>query len=552
MLTVKTDWPHARAAVISLLLIFFARGLFYCLVMPLWEGFDEPYQFAAVQHVALTGHMPSPTTPTSREVAASLYLSPAPWMLRLHDLPKPVITYEQYWKLAQQEREKLRGGLLSLPNDWTREASDPPIANYEGQQAPLYYFIAAPILRATSGLTLPGQVFVLRLFSLLLACATLPLGYALAERALRDKRLALLATVLVVAMPEFLIDICRVSNEPLALLLCTALLLVAVRFIDSGQPVYYIPGIALLTGLALLTKAYFLAFLPALVFLLWLRLRPPREAIRLVTTIGVAAAIVALVAGPWYWHIHKVSGSWSGQGDDAAVGKLSRMALLSQVAHVNWRSGFASILFSHVWFGGWSFLRFPTWIYLCVLLPAAAAVTGVCIYAWKWLKSGRPADSVVAIAALYVCFWLGLCYHVLVTYVHSGVSASTGWYLYCLVFGEAVLLIVGARQLFGQRALRWLLPIGTALLLAIDLYGLHAFMLPYYAGITEHVGERVPPLSIGAFSASSIFGKLATLGPAWFNPGLLILSWAAYLLAAICLVLLAMYLGRRLETREQL
>jgi 4-amino-4-deoxy-L-arabinose transferase-like glycosyltransferase len=547
MAAVRLHSPHPRAVVVWLMLLFLLRGLFYCLVLPPWEGFDEPYQFAAIQHVAATGRMPTPATPVSREVAESLYLTPAAWMLRLHQLPKPVFTQEDFWKLSAEERARLRGELLSLPQSWAAEPSNPVIENYEGQQAPLYYFGAAPVLRAASHLSLPGQVFALRLFGLLLACAALPLGYWFARRVLGDAHLALLATALVVAMPELFINICRVSNEPLALLLCTALLLLAVAFVASSRPLLYVSAIALVLGLALLTKAYFLSFVPALILLLWLGVRPTRGTLRLVSSLAISILILAAVAGPWYWHVHRASGSWSGQTDDAASGQMSRLALLAQAVHVNWRSGFASILFSHIWFGGWSFLRFPSWLYLCVLLPVVIAVLGVCIYVWKWMRSGGSPDVVIAVTAFYVCFWIGLCYHVLVTYVHLGVSASTGWYLYSLVFGEVVLIAVGLKQLFGVRALPCWLAGGITLFTIIDLIGVHGFMLPYYTGLTAHVGERVPLLPLSAFSVSEIFSRLATLGPAWVSSGILKLVWGAYLLATLGLVGLAWRLSREVR-----
>jgi hypothetical protein len=544
MLAVKSSSLHPRLVVAVLVLFFLLRGLFYCLALPLWEGFDEPYQFAAVQYVTHNGHMPAPTTPVSREIAESLYLTPAPWMLRLHHLPKPVLTHEEYWKLPAEDRGRLRSELLALPQSWAGVASEPVIENYESQQAPLYYFVAVPVLRAVSKQTLPGQVFALRLFGLLLACAAVPLGYLLARRVFDNDRLALLVTALVVAMPELFIDICRVSNEPLAFLLGTALLLLAVSFVQSGKPSVYMPAIGLTLGLALLTKAYFLALVPAVVFVLWMRLRGSRGRTGLAWRLVITVAILVAVAGPWYGHVHRVSGSWSGQTDDAAIHGLSRMALLAQAVNVNWRSGVGSILLSHVWFGGWSFLRFPAWIYLCVLLPVAAAVLGICIYCWKWLRSGMPPDSAVAVAAFYVCFWIGLCYHVLVTYVHLGVSASTGWYLYCLVFAEGVLLAQGWAQLLGLNFLRGLLAAGVTLLAILDLYGVHAYMLPYYTGLTAHMGDRVPALKLTEFSISEIFSRLATLGPAWVAPGTLKLAWGGYLLATVLLIWLAWHVSR--------
>jgi len=538
------DW-----VVLLLWLLFVLHGLFYCLAMPLWEGFDEPYQFAAVQYVARTGHMPTPATPLSRQVAASLYLSPAPWMLRVHALPQPVLSYEQYWSLSPDERASLRAQLLSLPTSWDNEPSNPPIENYEGQQAPLYYFLAAPVFRAFASFTLPGQVIALRLFGLLLASISLPIGYRFAERALGNRILALLILAVVVAMPELFINLCRVSNEPLALLICTLLLLVSVQFVQSERrPLAYSAALGLLLAVALLTKAYFLTFLPAVIFLLWMKLRG--SATRLFASLAVVLAIAAAGAGPWYWHVHRISGSWSGQTDDAALRHTSRLALLGQVAHVNWKSGLASILFSHIWFGGWSFLRLSSSTYLLLLVPAAVAAVGIVLCALKWLRSGCHPDAMIAIAFLYVCFWAGLCYHVLVTYVHLGVSASTGWYLYCLVFGEVVLLAQGFLQILGRPALRWVLPSLVMVFSLIDIYGMHSLMLPYYTGRIVHVGDVVRPLQITAFSVSDTFSRLASLGPGWLARGALVATWMAYLLAILMTGAVAWVLGRGVNSRK--
>jgi hypothetical protein len=517
--------------------------------MPFWEGFDEPYQFAAVQHVALTGHMPSPKTPLSRQVAGSLYLAPAPWMLRVHALPRPVLSYEQYWSLSPEDRAGLRSRLLSLPKSWDSEPSNPPIENYEGQQAPLYYFLAAPAYKTFSNLSLPGQVLGLRLYGLLLASLTLPLGYWFLERALGNRALAGLTLAIVVAMPELFINICRVSNEPLALLICTLLLLVSVQFVQSERPLLSSLAVGVLLGVALLTKAYFLSFLPAAILLLWMKFRG--RVAQMLSNLVLVCAAVAVVAGPWYWHVHRVSGSWSGQTDDAALRHMSRLALLTQVVHVNWKSGLASILFSHIWFGGWSFLRLSSWAYLLLLLPVAVAAVGMMLYVVNWLRSGCRPDVMIAVGFFYVCFWAGLCYHILVTYVHLGVSASTGWYLYCLVFGEAALLLQGLLQILGYSRLRWVPPAIVILLSAVDLYGMNLLMLPYYSGQIAHMGEVVYPLPITAFSVLNMFGRLAALWPQWVTAGVLETAWVAYGLATITTMAVAWWLSRELIVRKR-
>lgn len=161
---------------------------------------------------------------------------------------------------------------------------------------------------------------------------------------------------------------------------------------------------------------------------------------------SVALAIIIAVAGRWYWHVRVVTGSWSGQGDDAALHKISIAQKLAAVAHVDWRSGAISVLLSHIWFGGWSFLRFPPKFYVILSLPIALAVIGVAVRWNRSRTSSLPETNlrqITILAIAYLCFWIGVGYHVLVTFMNQGVSASTGWYLYCLVAAEVVLLIWG-------------------------------------------------------------------------------------------------------------
>ena len=529
----RTWWQQPQFAIALLWLGFLLRGTFYCLSLPVWEGFDEPYQFAAIQHVATTGTMATPSTPVSRQVGSSLYLLPAPWMIRQHQLPAPVLSEEQYWQLSPEERQRMRSELLALPARWAAEPSSPAIENYEGQQAPLYYFLAAPLLRSFAGASLPTQALLLRLFGLLLASAAIPIGYQVALRALRKTTLAILAVALAVALPELLVNVCRVSNEPPALLLSTSLLLLSVTFVQSEHPERCLPAVAAALGVALLTKAYFLTFVPAVGLVILLKLRNCERRARLLVSAAASVALLMLIAAPWYWHVRSMSGSWSGQTDDSALGHMSRVALLGQIFHVSWKSGFASIVLSHVWFGGWSFLRLPNWIYACVFLLAVVAVTGMVLYLLRWWKAGAHADAGVAIAAFYICFWLGLGYHVLVTYVHLGVSASTGWYLYCLVFGEAVLVVAGFAQIEGSLRLRWVLPTIITGFALIDLYGMHSLMLPYYSGLVAHTGDRVRSLSLFRFAPGEIFARLSSVAAIWLSAGLLEFSWVLYVAATL-------------------
>ena len=50
----------------------------YCLLLPLWEGFDEPFHYGYVQTLSAKGELPVlGKTRLSREVLQSLHLAPA-------------------------------------------------------------------------------------------------------------------------------------------------------------------------------------------------------------------------------------------------------------------------------------------------------------------------------------------------------------------------------------------------------------------------------------------------------------------------------------------
>ena len=93
---------RANKLLIVLWLCFVVRGCFYCALLPLWEGYDEPSHFAFIQYVIGHRALPVVTTPVSREVQASLNLLPLSWQQRLHVLPPPIYTEDSYWQLRER------------------------------------------------------------------------------------------------------------------------------------------------------------------------------------------------------------------------------------------------------------------------------------------------------------------------------------------------------------------------------------------------------------------------------------------------------------------
>ena len=104
-------------------LAFVVRGFWYCALLPPWEGYDEPFHFAALQNLAAGNGMPHAGDPVSLEVQKSLHLLPLPWQLHFHEIPRPLTPHEDFWELPPNQREQRIQAVRALaPEDALRPA----------------------------------------------------------------------------------------------------------------------------------------------------------------------------------------------------------------------------------------------------------------------------------------------------------------------------------------------------------------------------------------------------------------------------------------------
>jgi hypothetical protein len=156
---------------------FIARGIFYSSLFPIWEGYDEPFHFAFIQYLVTRKTLPLPTTPVSKEVQAPLHLLPLPGTLRRHGYPAPMITYDEFWRRDDRQRQQLQQAFRNIPKEWTKEPATEPVRNYEAQQPPLYYALLSVPLCGTGFLDLASRVLLLRVLSVVVASVAIPFGY---------------------------------------------------------------------------------------------------------------------------------------------------------------------------------------------------------------------------------------------------------------------------------------------------------------------------------------------------------------------------------------
>lgn len=437
---------------------FLARLLFYSAMMPLWEGYDEWAHFAVVRQVAYGGRLlGARDAPVPRDVEESLRFAPVPWEMR--SLGAPSVIRDEYWQLPLGERARRESALRNMPVEWNRDDGTGAQKAYEALQPPLYYWLMAPALWVFR--TGPfGQVFALRVLSSLVASFVVPLVFLIGLEVWGERRAAMGSAAVVALMPGLAIDVARVSNDCLAVVLFTLFTWTMLRNSRATGGVL---------GLGLLTKAYFLTAVPALMIAWWSawgkRLRLP-------------LLVAALVSGWWYVRNLRTTGTLAGLSESVMLRGMGAGEMARRAAAIHWVKAVDSILLSHLYFGGWSSLTVRSWMYHLFYVAIALAVVG--------LARAVRQPAVRCLMILYLCFWLGQLYNVVLLAISKGLEGSMGWYMYAVVGAEVVLCVTGLRGLVPERTKRWVPAVGAALFALFDLYTVHAVAIPYYTGMIRH------------------------------------------------------------------
>jgi hypothetical protein len=434
--------------------LFLAYGVcnavLYAGLLPLWDGFDEPFHYSYVEQLSRRGELPVQGRATlSQEVWDSLALAPGSYLVKRNI--GQVIAFDEYFSRTAAERAELRARLNALDPRTGAARSDMP--NYEAHQPPLAYAVLAIFDRLWSGAPLLVRVLRLRLFcGILSAIAMGLLTLRIAARLGLSERWGEVAAFLVLSSQMFYASTAHVANDWLAIPLAAALILAALT-----------PGAALTFGVilaaGLLTKAYFLAVLPFAAYEIYRSRRP-------------IALLPLLAAVPWYARnvslYHDLSGMQETAGRGIPIG-----AILHALPHFPWLRSLGATLTHALWSGNNSDTTFNalTVDVMLVLLAVAAVL---------WLRQRRPMDTTLIAAA--ASFAAGLLYSTLLSYtVTGGVQISPSpWYMQPL-FAPILCLCVAGMARSGRAGIA--LRIATVSLWAYVICATWlAKLVPLYAG----------------------------------------------------------------------
>jgi hypothetical protein len=516
-------------------LCFLARALFYCAALPIWEGYDEWSHFAVVERMAFRGEaLVSRTAPIGRDIAESLELAPVAWECRT--LASPSLTQDDFWRLPAEERARREAQFRAIPTSAARQDSGGPLRAYEGLQGPLYGWIMMPVLLVASHAHLSTQVLLVRLFGVLLVSLIIPLTYRIARSVLGEGA-ALGCAAIVAVMPEFLIDTARAGNDGVAAVLFTAVIWVSLEVLRHGLTYGRALALGAALGFGLLTKAYVLTALPPVAILLLWKERHRR---------ALVVPLVALaIAGWWYIRNQLTTGAVTGMWESALRSNAGIGEQAHEIGRIPWGVAIDSILFSHLYHGGWSGLTVRSWMYHFLYLMIAVAAVGLMVRVRR--RGLVDATPWLLLLAFFGFFWAGQLYHVIPMFMVWGIPSSLGCYLYAVVAAEVVLCVVGLRALVKPAA-----AIGVALFGLLDLYTIHMVAIPYYTGLIAHR----PNGAVAAFHPSGealgqVLPRLVMFKSPLLTQGLLAVLWIAYAGGTVLLVVLSFWIARNPREREK-
>lgn len=515
-----------RWLVVCVWTCFLVRGWFYASMFPLWEGYDEFAHFGVIRAMVVQGLVLPPRDQRGpRDVQESLKLAPVPWEVRTWSVFQGSLTHEEYWKLTAGERRQRQAKLQSMPASWRLMNSDNGVSAYEALQPPLYYWLMTPVLRAVANSGLPGQVILLRWISVAIASLAIPLTFAIARRAIQHERAAFGCAAVVALMPGLAIDVARVSNESVSILLFSLLAWMGLKILAGERDTRNTVLLGLFLGLGLLTKAYFLTAVPAVLLLLvYAYGRKYRPAL-------IPIALAFAIAGWWYVRNLVTTGTLSGLAEPIILRTLGTPAMIRTIPAIPWLRGVDVILQSHLYFCGWSSLAVRSWTYHLFYAIVIVAALGVL------MKIKRPA--ILWLLALYGTFWIGQLYNVWLQFLTKGLAGSMGWYIYALVATEVVLCVAA----FG-RLRTWVTAAGAILFGLLDLYGMHWLAIPYYTGMIGHKPNgALSALHMSDFRIvgfQGAFERLAVNKCALISSRALMVFWLLYLVGTVFAMVLAL------------
>jgi hypothetical protein len=459
---VGQPWSRLPRSLWLAWLLCISHGLLFVITTPLWEGWDEAFHYSYIQILAEDESFPVyGQSIVSREIARSFDYAPLSYASNLN-VGQNHTKFADYWNLPIAERLRRQQELRAIPVAEAKMLPDPlnRYRSYEAHHGPLYYLLSVSAYRAFSSSNVPARATALRLFSLLLGSITIFLAFAITRYVSREPRHLIVVPLLLALLPLLYPTIGRISNDSLGVTLFSALVWSVLRYFARSCKVRdaFLIGAILASGL--LTKAYFLAAIPAMIMIFAAAFWAGRERSRLALHCCLIGGLVVLIAGWWFARNYSLYGNISGMQELTANASLSLIDRLGAIREVPWYTSIKGMLRQHIWVGNTSALSLPRGMYQLgygiILLSIGGALAGALAAIKRhgsMLLTEVRTQRIFIVVAFYSFFAAGVLYHMLVNYLLIKMPGGTGgWYLYAAIVPEILLLLFGIEWLAGKYA----------------------------------------------------------------------------------------------------
>jgi hypothetical protein len=516
------------------LLALFFTGLAYLAALPPFEGFDEPAHYSSIRQIAATGAIPLyGASRLDRSVVD--YQGPVAYGSGLPPFDQGLV-YPKFFADPERVESYLK---IYRHSAWNAPYGASEELNWQAQHPPLYYLLMAPLLKAVGGLSFVGQIFVLRLFSFLLALAGVAFGiFAIKRRDPgSDTSVPLLGFVLYpVVLPMFFPEFTRIGNDSLCILWVGMLTyFLSLWLSDPGSRIVPSLAMGITLGAGLLTKAFFLPISAALAVFLLMGLRyDDRNAearsrrMRGLVLIFVPAVLIG--AG---WYVRNMMAYGDVVGGASSIQLGNRGGLIANLAeHFSAYAllrGVGAMLVTYLWGGTWSLAHLPAWLYGPLLATLAWIAASFVLEGRR-----RPAADPLWLPVWMLAFFGGgLLWNAIITMAITGSGNTPGWYLHILMPLAAIALGAGAHRLLRHGR-------GRALFIALLFYSAFFQLIAFWAQLALYTGCAAKAddksyvfsgKSLCVGDVSLLIDRLAVIG--W--PGLMAAGWGGALICVLWL-----------------
>jgi 4-amino-4-deoxy-L-arabinose transferase-like glycosyltransferase len=491
-----------RRLLTLLLAIQLIRAVLYAVLLPLWQNPDELVHFEYVKLLAdretIRLDLPLGGTIAYRVVAAlgggGAEGAPARTHSDLrHEISESLVRH-RFWEI--------------------RRLPDPDRVGVFGyselNQPPLYYLVAAAVLRALSPGSIDEEAYALRFLSIIMSLVIVAIAYQVVRELLPDRpAVAFAAAGLITLIPQYTSLSGAITNDKLVEISFAGVFALTVRSARRGLSWLGWTGLAALTGMALLTKKSGWILVPILLFYWDLRRfrrgggRWPRYAL---TRAGlfVAVAVLFLSAPAWLAPLAELYGRHKAALPPAVTAALDGFSqsfasqfgasppefIVGRVGNIDetprWlRRYYFPILFRGFW-GNFGYMEVPVsnGMYRVLMVAIGVAALGLVLLA-RGVARGRerlaPWQREVLVFLGGAAFWVFLS-----TFVRDALvfNLSQGRNLYPVVIPLALLFVLGLAQV-ARRAGDW--RVCSALLAGMAIFDavcIVHYVLPFFYGVT--------------------------------------------------------------------